>query len=186
MSNEIVIAIVGLLGTFCGALIAGAIQHFSQKSAFQLQVKQQKIALANIVACEIFGILEVASRRKWVEDLYARAEALRSNQEQAAQAMRLIRKEATMKQSSFDYLIGAYTRKVDELGALGDLAKGVVDFYNGLLLTQGVLESIGQVEFLEEVLPVQLAEILEIEANALAICLKQGDLTANALRAGFH
>ena len=100
--------------------------------------------------------------------------------------MRLIRKEATMKQSSFDYLIGAYTRKVDELGALGDLAKGVVDFYNGLLLTQGVLESIGQVEFLEEVLPVQLAEILEIEANALAICLKQGDLTANALRAGFH
>lgn len=183
--NELVPAIIALAGTVFGALIAGLVQHFSVKTTHERELSQKRKSLAYSIAGEIESVISAAKRRQWIQDLEGHVALLRGDVDEVKEEMRLIKKEATMHQSGFEHLVSAYSRKADELGLLGEVSGEVVAFYNGVLLSKGLFDTIGQVQFLEETEPSHLADVLEKEARILHEVLLHGRETADKLRASF-
>lgn len=123
---------------------------------------------------EISGILNVAVRRGWLDNLNYNVEMLRGDDYLAKEQIRLIRKSSLVNTTGISLLISSYEKSADKVGLLGEDCEKIQKFFNGIKIAYGTFESISREDFLKEFTAIDLAEIIEEERAALEAILKLG------------
>lgn len=78
-------------------------------------------------------------------------------------------------------MIRAYDRELHSIGQIGAAADSVINFYTGIYLVQGFLQTLSQPVFLEHTAPAEMADLLETECRQLRKTLEDAQIAITAL-----